>query len=78
MVDNARKSTLLPIVEDHVEEGSTVSTDEYRAYKALRQMGYDHGSVVHSMEQWVDGIHYTNPAQMLPELISSFSQQADQ
>ena len=24
-VDNARKSTLLPIVEDHVEEGSTVS-----------------------------------------------------
>lgn len=119
VVDNARKSTLLPIVGDHVEEGSTVSTDEYRAYKALREMGYDHGSVVHSMEQWVNGKHHTNsmegywahlkkaissthiavsskhlqsylgefeyryntrsnPAQMFPELISSFSQPNDQ
>jgi transposase-like protein len=60
VVENAQGATLLPIVEDNIEEGSTISTDEYRAYKALRDMGYDHGSVVHSAEQWVSGKHHTN------------------
>jgi transposase-like protein len=60
VIDDAKKSTLLPHIDEHVEEGFTISTDEYRAYKNLRDMGYTHDSVKHSMEQWVKGIHHTN------------------
>lgn len=114
VIDDAKGTTLLPHIDENVEEGSTISTDEYHAYKNLRDMGYTHGSVKHSMEQWVKGIHHTNtmegywahlkkainsthisvskkhlqkylsefeyryntrtnPEQMFPELISSFS-----
>lgn len=114
VIDDAKGTTLLPHIDENVEEGSTISTDEYHAYKNLRDMGYTHGAVKHSLEQWVKGIHHTNtmegywahlkkainsthisvskkhlqkylsefeyryntrsnPAQMFPELISSFA-----
>lgn len=60
VVDDAKGSTLHPQIEKHVEKGSTVSTDEYNAYKKLRDMGYDHGTVMHAIEQWTNGIHHTN------------------
>jgi len=60
VVPNARASTLIPLVEKYVESGSTISTDELRSYNTLNRRGYDHQSVSHSNEQWVNGIHHTN------------------
>ncbi len=60
VVADAKSATLHPQIEKHVEKGSTISTDEYRAYKKLRDMGYDHGAVIHAIEQWTNGKHHTN------------------
>jgi transposase len=51
---------LLGIIENNVEPGSTVTTDEYRGYRDLTKMGYQHGTVNHSAEEWVNGAHHTN------------------
>ena len=59
-VPNVQNKTILPLIEETVEKGSTVSTDEFQAYKHLRDMGYSHGAVKHKIEQWVKGEHHTN------------------
>jgi transposase len=60
IVANTQKKTLLPVIEENVAKGSVVSSDEFRAYKNLRKMGYKHGSCNHNIYQWVNGIHHTN------------------
>jgi transposase-like protein len=60
VVPNVRRRSLLPLVREHVRRGSTVSTDELASYRILGLQGYTHGTVRHSDEQWVDGIHHTN------------------
>lgn len=60
VVPNNRTTTLIPIVTENVKPGTTVSTDERHAYKQLPKHGYAHGSVNHSADEWVDGIHHTN------------------
>ena len=60
VVENDKKNTLLPHIVKHVAKGSTVSTDTLSAYKALSGLGYDHGAVNHSIEEWVRGIHHVN------------------
>jgi transposase-like protein len=42
-------ATLLPIIIDHVHPGTTVLSDEWRAYSTLPQHGYRHGTVNHSL-----------------------------
>lgn len=45
-----RRSTdqLLPIIKRHVKRGSSIVTDDWRAYKrALSEEGYDHHTVCH-------------------------------
>jgi transposase len=57
-------STEGEILRKHIKEnvclGSTVSTDEYAAYRGLSRMGFSHGSVNHSQDEWVRGVHHTN------------------
>ena len=60
VISDAKSKTILPIIEKYVEKGSTISSDQYHPYKKLRDLGYKHGSVNHSIEQWVNGIHHTN------------------
>ena len=56
-----RKAFLLErTIARNVERGTTISTDEWGAYSNLGPMGYTHGKVNHSADQWVDGIHHTN------------------
>ncbi|MBA1142260.1 IS1595 family transposase [Mesorhizobium neociceri] len=52
--------TLEPIIRSNVVPGSTISTDELRSYKDLKNSGYVHGTVNHDAEQYVHGIHHTN------------------
>lgn len=60
VIPNVKRSTLVPIITEHVEKGSTLSTDELTSYWYIYKNGYKHGMVKHADEQWVDGIHHTN------------------
>lgn len=60
VVENTQDATLVPQIVQNIEKGSTVSTDEWSAYKKLGKMGYKHGSVNHNKDEYVRGIHHTN------------------
>jgi transposase len=60
VVPNAKASSLIPLVEENVKEGSMLMTDEYHAYKRLEWMGYGHKTVHHSAKQYVKKDIYTN------------------
>ena len=59
-VPDVKKATLLPIITGKVEQGSTISTDELRAYASLSEHGYTHGSVAHSLGEYAKGKHHVN------------------
>jgi len=60
VIPDTKAATLIPLIEEHVEVGTIISTDELNTYKKLPQSGFRHGYVRHNMEQWVKGIHHTN------------------
>lgn len=47
-------------VAHNVAPGTTISTDEWRGYGRLSSLGYTHGTVDHSKEEYVRGIHHVN------------------
>ena len=51
--------TLLPIIEETVEAGSTIISDEYHVYRKVAQT-YTHEYVCHSAKQYVNGKAHTN------------------
>jgi len=59
-IPNRKSLVLEKTIEHNIQPGSTISTDEWVGYTNLGPMGYEHGTVNHSVEQWVDGIHHTN------------------
>jgi len=59
-IPNRKAYVLERTIERNVTRGSTVSTDEWIGYQNLGPMGYTHGTVNHSKDEWVDGIHHTN------------------
>ena len=61
VVENTNRDTILPIISQFVEEGSTVFTDELNSYNRLSEMGYNHKICNHGQLQYVvDGETYTN------------------
>ena len=52
------KPTLQGAIHDYVVNGSTVYTDDHRAYMGLQ--GYDHHTVNHSAKEFVNGMVHTN------------------
>jgi transposase-like protein len=59
VINNSRKETLVPNIQKHVDEGSTVFTDEHGAYKGELSDHYEH-EVINHMEQYVNGNVHTN------------------
>jgi len=53
VVPNCQRDTLLPIIKEHVEEGSEVFTDEFSVYATLGDEGYKHDTVNHGSGQYV-------------------------
>jgi transposase len=47
-------------MQGNVIEGSTVYTDDAKAFKSVKLMGYQHDSVNHSEKEWVRGDVHTN------------------
>lgn len=59
-IPNRRQFVLERTIARNVQPGTTISTDEWAGYSNLGPMGFEHGTVNHSADQWVDGIHHTN------------------
>ena len=62
VVEKADAQTLIPFVENHVEHGATVFTDEATAYSGLPTIlnGIQHETVNHSISEYVNGQAHTN------------------
>lgn len=60
VVEKTDGDTLIPIVEQFVDEGSVIYTDELNSYKKLSDRGYLHQICNHGVAQYVDGNIYTN------------------
>lgn len=58
-VPNAKRCTLLPIIEDHVTRGSAIYTDGLKAYRILPKRGYHHEWVDHDAGEYVRGDVHT-------------------
>ena len=50
IVDKRDKATLIPLIEDNIVQGSTIYSDKWAAYYGLKDLGYNHGMVNHSVE----------------------------
>ena len=59
-IERKDKKTLLPLIMDMVEHGSTIYTDEYAVYKDVVGYGYTHEFVPHNNYRWRIGDAYTN------------------
>jgi len=59
VVPNRNKETILPIILGTVEEGSTIMTDEYTAYKDLKHT-HSHFTVNHGAKEYVNKMAHTN------------------
>lgn len=59
VVPNRNKETILPLIRNVVEQDSVVMTDEYTAYKDLKN-DYSHFTVNHSAKEYVNYMAHTN------------------
>ena len=59
VVPNRNKETILPIIQETVENDSTIMTDEYTAYKDLK-FEYLHNTVNHGAKEYVNQMAHTN------------------
>ncbi len=59
VVPDAKVTTIMPIIKEHVEDGSEVSTDQAHAYRRMNRIGYKHGWVNHAAKEWVRGETHT-------------------
>lgn len=57
-IDNVDGPTLKSFIAENVAEGSTVVTDDFRAYRGLQ--GYNHKTVKHSVGEYVRNQAHTN------------------
>lgn len=58
VIPDTKSATLIPLVESHIEKGSTVSSDLWRSYRGLKT-DYLHGTVNHSQKEYVNEEHHT-------------------
>ena len=60
VVDKCDKTTLQPIIKQFVKQGSFIVTDELSAYNGLEKLGFGHGVVRHSEEEYANDNIFTN------------------
>lgn len=62
MLENARQTTIKPLVKKHIAADTLIYTDEYSIYDRLPEWGYGHKTVNHSAGEYArdddgDGFH---------------------
>ena len=61
VVKNCSAATLLPIIKEHVNSGSEIYTDGFKAYDGLVDAGYKkHYRVIHSKNEFANGRKHIN------------------
>jgi transposase len=60
IVKNCSKAQLMPIIQGHILEGSTIHTKSWPAYDGLILNGYDHHRVYHSHNEFARGKCHVN------------------
>jgi len=60
VIPNVQRETLHPIIEENIQPGSTVHTDQLISYRGLKAKGYNHKSVTHRLEEYVRGDCHVN------------------
>ena len=60
VVPDVQRKTLSPLIQENVQPGTKIHTDEFNVYDNLTELGYEHGRVNHGVKQWVDGDSHTN------------------
>ena len=60
VIEETGKWVLVPEVMDHVAQGSTVCTDEWKGYNLIGRVGYVHARVNHREGEYVRAIAHTN------------------
>jgi transposase-like protein/DNA-directed RNA polymerase subunit RPC12/RpoP len=53
VIPNVQKKTLHPHIEENIEKGSEIQTDELNSYKGLDKKGYTHETVNHAAGEYV-------------------------
>jgi len=59
-VDKANTATIMPVVRDNVAKEARVMTDEAGYYRGIGDEFAEHGVVVHSKDEYVNGDAHTN------------------
>ncbi len=59
-VENVKAVSLMPVIQEHVLEGTKVYTDEMLFYKQLPKLGYQHERIRHKAKVYVSGDVHTN------------------
>jgi transposase len=59
-VDNVKRATVFPIVQERILPRATVYTDYYSVYNNLEKAGYRHGRINHAERVYVSGDVHTN------------------
>ncbi len=60
VVPTASRKSLIPPIIERLRAGTRISTDEWGAYRILKQLGYDHDTVNHSADEWARGTTHVN------------------
>ena len=59
VTEDTKQSTIDPIAESEIKEGSKVYTDEWHGYRSLKRI-YDHSVIKHNEAEYVNGRVHTN------------------
>jgi len=65
VVPDVKSKTLLPMIERHIANGTTVFTDELPSYNHVANLGYAHEIVQHCAKQYVSGVAHVNTIESL-------------
>ena len=57
---NSTKEPLQDFIQDYVETGSTIYTNEYKSYREIEEKGYEHETVMLSAGEWFRKQAHTN------------------
>ncbi|MGH7900740.1 MAG: IS1595 family transposase, partial [Thermodesulfobacteriota bacterium] len=60
VVDNLKKKTVKPLIENNIEQGSQVYTDEFLPYADVEKYGFNHDVIKHQIKEYVRGNVHTN------------------
>jgi hypothetical protein len=71
VIPNLTTKVLREVVVRQVQEGTTISTDEWLGYALLEVCRYTHGSVNHDRKEWARGEHHTNNLESFWHLAST-------